>query len=169
MVSEDVAQRVTSYIQHQAQKPHDELLALVEENQRRLVALVENISDERSRVAPPGEGEQWCLRELLLHVVAAERGVANIVRHASRGEQPETRGGPASQDADAGQPFADIVATLRSVNADMLDAIRTLPAEPQTDIKPKHPFFGPLNCLEWAVFQRVHDADHIQHAQRILA
>jgi hypothetical protein len=26
-----------------------------------------------------------------------------------------------------------------------------------------------LNCKEWAAFQRVHDEDHVQHAEKILA
>ena len=48
---------------------------------------------------------------------------------------------------------------------------RALAADPESrlDGTVNHPFFGPLNCLEWAGFQRVHDLDHIQHARRIIA
>jgi hypothetical protein len=31
-----------------------------------------------------------------------------------------------------------------------------------------HPWFGELNCREWAVFQRVHDEDHIRHAGKMV-
>ena len=51
----------------------------------------------------------------------------------------------------------------------MLETILGLPDAPDTSITPPHPFFGDLNCREWAAFQRVHDEDHIQHAAKILA
>jgi hypothetical protein len=44
-----------------------------------------------------------------------------------------------------------------------------MPESPNLELKAAHPFFGMLNCAEWAVFQRVHDEDHAQHAQKIIA
>jgi hypothetical protein len=72
---------------------------------------------------------------------------------------------------DDGRPFAEYVAELRDVNARMLAAIDGLPTDDSinTTMTAAHPFFGELNCLEWTVFQRVHDEDHVQHAQKILA
>jgi hypothetical protein len=69
---------------------------------------------------------------------------------------------------DGGEPFAGLVGELEKVNAQMIETIVAMPEAPDTAIKPAHPFFGPLNCLEWAVFQRVHDEDHVQHAGKIL-
>ncbi|MEX0750320.1 MAG: DinB family protein, partial [Dehalococcoidia bacterium] len=71
--------------------------------------------------------------------------------------------------ADDGRPYAEALAELRQRNADLLDAVRSLPDAPNLEMQLPHPFFGPLNCLEWAGFQRVHDLDHIQHARRIIA
>jgi hypothetical protein len=62
-----------------------------------------------------------------------------------------------------------LIERLRGSNERLLDAIAAMPDEPDTNAVSSHPFFGDLNCLEWAVFQRVHDADHTQHAQKILA
>jgi hypothetical protein len=70
---------------------------------------------------------------------------------------------------DDGRPFAALLDDLRALDDEMLAAIRDLPAPPDTSITPAHPFFGPLNCLEWAAFQRVHDEDHVQHAGKIIA
>jgi hypothetical protein len=70
---------------------------------------------------------------------------------------------------DDGRPFAAMIEELRALDAEMLQTIRDLPAAPDTSVTPTHPFFGPLNCLEWAAFQRVHDEDHVQHAGKILA
>ena len=30
-----------------------------------------------------------------------------------------------------------------------------------------HPFFGPLHCRAWFLFQRVHDQDHARHVGSI--
>jgi hypothetical protein len=65
--------------------------------------------------------------------------------------------------------FADLVEDLRQTNTKLLTAIRAMPPEPNIETRAPHPFFGDLNCNEWAVFQRVHDEDHIQHAGKILA
>jgi hypothetical protein len=70
---------------------------------------------------------------------------------------------------DSGQPFSEYVAQVRVMNARIIDEIGEMPADPPLDNKSPHPFFGPLNCKEWAAFQRVHDEDHVQHAQKILA
>jgi hypothetical protein len=55
------------------------------------------------------------------------------------------------------------------MNGALVESLQGLPDEPDMEMKLPHPFFGPLNCLEWAGFQRVHDTDHIQHAGKILA
>jgi len=70
---------------------------------------------------------------------------------------------------DGGIGYREILADLEAVNKDLLEAVRSLPDEPDREMKLAHPIFGPLNCLEWAGFQRVHDSDHIQHAEKILA
>ena len=70
---------------------------------------------------------------------------------------------------DTGQPMSDYIAQLRELNAQLLGEINGMPPEPYLEEKVPHPFFGPLNCKEWAAFQRVHDEDHVQHAQKILA
>jgi len=65
--------------------------------------------------------------------------------------------------------YARALRDLRVANEELLDAVRNLPEHPDTGMVVPHPFFGPLSCLEWAGFQRVHDTDHIQHAAKILA
>ena len=65
--------------------------------------------------------------------------------------------------------FRQVLDDLRDANAGLLESVRSLPPEPDREMRLPHPFFGPLTCLEWAGFQRVHDLDHIQHAQKIIA
>jgi hypothetical protein len=165
MVSEDVRERVLSYIRHQAGKSREAVIALVSASQADLLAVVANV-DEATAARQPAPDE-WSLRELLRHVVSAENGVASIVEGLAGGVAPagDRKTGSMIEDSSA----AMLIGRLRMANQRLLDVIAALPAEPDTATVSAHPFFGDLNCLEWAVFQRVHDADHAQHAGKILA
>lgn len=170
MLPTEVRDRVVSYMQHQAGKPHADILALVEKSQQRYIDVVAALSDDAAAKKPAAD--EWSVRELICHVISAERGVASLVHHLARGTQPapsdDTRGAGNAM-PDDGRPFGGFVDELRKTNETMLQAIRDLPAAPNLTERAKHPFFGDLNCVEWAVFQRVHDEDHVQHAQKILA
>src|SRR5438477_8350617 len=85
MVTEDVRGRVVSYIQHQAQKPKEEIAEMVAESQGRLLAVLSQHDDE-SAAKPEAPGE-WCLHELTRHVVSSEEGVARLVEMLARGEK----------------------------------------------------------------------------------
>lgn len=178
MLPEGVVERVTSYIQHQAKKSRESIADLVAHSQTRLLDTVGAQSEadalRRPEVKAEGETEgetEWCLRELMRHVVAAEASVARVVTLLASGEAlpaGDRRAlGMMRPEDDA--PYSAIIDELRASNAAMLDAIRSMPAEPNMELTYDHPFFGPLNCVQWAVFQRIHDEDHIQHAQRIIA
>jgi DinB family protein len=167
MVSEDIAARVTSYIQHQGAKSPEALVDLVTTSQERFLGVVDPLADDLAS-RKPGEDE-WSLRELIRHVIDAEERVATLVHDLARGARPAGGREAGMMLEDDGRPFAEFVAQLREVNASLLQALRTLPTEPNLVEKANHPFFGPLNCKEWAAFQRVHDEDHVQHAGKIIA
>jgi hypothetical protein len=167
MVAEDVRERIVSYIRHQAGKPDDEIASLVAESQQRLLDVVGALPDDRAAAIP--DGETWSVRHLIRHVIDAETSVERLVYGLARGERPDAgnRGVGAMIDDD-GTPFAALLEQLRGANARIVATVRGLPADADLMATAKHPFFGALNCREWAAFQRVHDADHIQHAQKIL-
>ncbi|MBF6600244.1 MAG: DinB family protein [Dehalococcoidia bacterium] len=167
MVSEDVAARVLSYIRHQAAKPPEALAALVADSQRRLLdAFAACDGDAALRAPAPGE---WSMRELARHVVSAEHGVGLTIERLSRGESAAAmaRAGMSSNDGQAS--YGSLLERLRETNARLTTIIAALPAEANVTLTAAHPFFGELNCREWAAFQRVHDEDHIQHAAKIVA
>jgi len=165
MVSEEIAARVVSYMRHQAAKPRETVAALVADSQARLLDVV-SACDAEVAARSPGEGE-WSVHDLVRHVVSAERGVARLVPLLARGEKPRREGRAGTLGDDA--PYAALLDRLRATNAEMLAAVRALPDDADLATTALHPFFGELNCREWAVFQRVHDEDHIQHARKILA
>jgi hypothetical protein len=171
MLPQEVRDRVRSYIQHQGAKSREEIGELVAAGQATLLEVFSGIDDARANMHPPGEGE-WSLRDLMLHVITAESATAALLTRLSAGAVP----GEAAPDRvlgmsreDTGATFSALVDGLREVNKRMLDAIAAIPEKAELSVTPNHPFFGPLNVREWAAFQRVHDGDHIQHAQKILA
>jgi hypothetical protein len=168
MVSEDIRERVVSYMRHQAGKPTGTIIDLVRTSQERFLAQVDGVAEERARAKPAPQ--EWSLGELTRHVIAAQEGAAHLVGYLARDEAPPRRPGGIGMMLDEdGATLADLVARLRRTNQAMLDTLRDMPQPPATSMTRAHQFFGELNALEWAVFQRVHDEDHVQHAQKILA
>lgn len=167
VLPDDIRDRVTSYIKHQATKSPEFLVEFVRTSQQRYIDAVGSAGEEHSARKPAPE--EWSLRELTRHVIDAQSGVRDIIAAASRGQRPPARGGLGMMAEDDGRPFAALIADLRALDDQMLATIRDLSPEPDTSVTAPHPFFGPLNCLEWAAFQRVHDEDHVQHATKIIA
>ena len=168
MVTDDIRERVVSYIRHQAGKSRAAVIDLVSTNQAELLKVMASV-DAATAARQPAPDE-WSLHELLRHVIAAEGAVATLIEKLARSERPpELRRAMGMMGDDAAAPFATLVERLQDVNQRLLDVIAALPAEPDMAMQAVHPFFGDLNCMEWAVFQRVHDADHIQHVGKILA
>lgn len=169
MVSEDIRERVVSYMRHQAGKPREAIMELIRRSHDRYARLIDGVEDERASTKPAPD--EWSARELTRHVIASEEMVAHLIRHLGRDEAPPRRenAGLGMMVDDDGIPFAALVARLRRTNDALLDTLRELPEPAATAKTRPHPFFGELNSLEWAVFQRVHDEDHVQHVQKILA
>ncbi len=173
-ISADIEERRERYMQlmrdHGAMR-REEVVTSVCETQATLLATFSRASDEQA-LRKPAEDE-WCLRELAMHALFTERLIAKLIHHTARSSTPPAEAlvgaGIGMMPEDDGRGYRDILSDLAAVNNDLLDAVRSLPDEPDREMKLAHPFFGPLNCLEWAGFQRVHDTDHIQHAEKILA
>ena len=174
LISDEIKARRDEYLQlmhdHGLKTP-DAIIESVRATQSELLATFRSCSDERAARAP-AEGE-WNMRELALHAVFTERLIAKLVHHMGRGTTPPAEAfegaGIGMITPDDGRPYSAIMRDLAEVNEALLTSVRELPDAPNVEMKLPHPYFGPLNCLEWAGFQRVHDTDHIQHAQKILA
>ena len=151
-------------------KSREQIIESVRETQAELLGIFSGTSAARAARKPADD--EWSLHELALHAVFTERLIAKLIHHAARGTNPPAEdlegAGIGMMPKDSDRTYEEVIDDLRRVNEDLLDAVRGLPEEPDREMKPAHPFFGPLNCLEWAGFQRVHDTDHIQHAEKIL-
>jgi DinB family protein len=169
MVTDDIRQRILAYIREQAPKPREELVELVAASQQQYMAVIAGLSDGVASKSPLA-GE-WSLRELNRHVILAQDSGARIIESLGRGETlpGDALGAAGSMLDDDSRAFGAYVTQLGAANARMIDASRSLPASPDLTAMARHPWLGPLNCLEWAANQHVHEADHVQHARKILA
>jgi hypothetical protein len=149
-----------------------EIAASVRESQAELLEVLRSVPEATAGLKPDGDGE-WCLRELTIHAAFSERLIAKLVYLTARGEVPTAvdleGAGIGMMPSDTGRSYADALGDLEAMNAELIRAVESLPAEPNLELRLPHPIFGVLNCKEWGAFQRVHDTDHIQHARRILA
>ncbi len=175
MVSEDIQARRDEYLAimhaHGTKSP-EAIVASVRETQATLLAIYRSVQEDIAQLKPAPE--EWSLRELAIHTVFTERLIAKLIHHIARSSAPsaedlEGAGIGMMPKDDEGRSFSQIVDDLERTNVTLLQAVRDLPDVPDMAMQLPHPFFGPLNCLEWAGFQRVHDLDHIQHARKILA
>lgn len=173
-ISDEIQARRDEYLQlmhDHGLKTRDEIAASVQQSQTELHKIFSSCTAPRAST-DPADGE-WSMRELARHAVFTEQLIAKLVHHLSRGTTPPAEAfegaGIGMISKDDGRGYDAILRDLTAANGDMIAAIRALPEQPNTELKLPHPYFGPLNALEWAGFQRVHDTDHIQHAQKILA
>lgn len=175
MVSEDIQARRDEYLgimhDHGTKSP-GAIVASVRETQETLLAIYRSVPEDVARLKPAAD--EWSIRELAIHAVFTERLIAKLIHHIARSSTPlaedlEGAGIGMMPKDDDGRSFAQIIDDLERTNLTLLEAVRDVPDVPDMTMQLPHPFFGPLNCLEWAGFQRVHDLDHIQHARKILA
>ena len=174
MVSQNIQDNRERYLEimhDHGLKERDAILVSVAETQAELLAVFESATEEQALREPAPD--EWGLRDLAVHAVFTERLIAKIIHHGARGTVPSAEdlagAGIGMMPPEDNRPYAEVLEALRGTNADLLTSVRELPDSPNMEMKMPHPFFGPLNCLEWAGFQRVHDLDHIQHARRIIA
>lgn len=167
MVTEDVRQRIVSYLEHQAKKDVPAVLDLIEGPRARLLALLDGLSEEQAAFRPAPD--RWSIADVVRHVTAAEESVASVVDSLAGGAAPEGRRTTGSQTAEEGEPLAALVERLRAARVDLLERVRGWPASSDLTVKFEHPFFGLLDCKAWVAFQRVHDLDHIGQIEQVKA
>ena len=162
---DDVKKRVLSYIAHQSEKEPEAIAGVVEQGHDQLVGLIEGLSEEQATFKP--SAEDWSVLEVLRHVVGSKRGVARRCSVLARGEASAS-----FEPADEVGAFASLSearAALDAGHQELLSSVRALTPDANVGVTFDHPFFGALNCREWAVFQRVHEGDHAGQIEQIKA
>lgn len=158
---DELRERVVSYITHQGAKEPGAIRDVIQKGHDQLLSLIDGLSEEQARFKPGAD--DWSVFELLRHVVQSKRGVAGVCAALARGETPPSFEG----DSVALTSLAEARSALDAAHEELLAFVDALSPEANVETRYEHPFFGPLNCREWAAFQRVHDADHTQQIEQI--
>ncbi len=167
MVSEDIRERVVSYLKHQGAKEAPDIRALIERERTRLLDLLDGLSDAQAFWKP--QPDEWSIKDVLRHLLNSERLVVGIVTSLAAGVLPEDEIRPGLQDPQELVSLEDIVERLRGERQRLLAFLDSVSPSADLSATFPHPWFGPLNCKEWAAFQRIHDSDHIGQIEKIKA
>ncbi len=172
----DVRERVGGYIKHNAKKSNEAVLDLVQHGHRQLMDGIDGLSDEQATFKP--SAEEWSVLDTMQHVVAAKKGVARMCEALARGEEPGGIGGEGQeedtqkQDGVTGRTYDSLAEAAEAAVAahdELVGFVNKVSDESDTELTHDHFLFGPLNCREWAVFQRVHDGDHGGQIEKVMA
>jgi hypothetical protein len=167
-------ERVGGYVKHNAEKGSDAIRDLVQQGHEQLVNSIAGLTVEQATFKP-GEDE-WSVLETMTHILEVKVGVVEICQALARGEAPE----PASAELNEkrmrdGFSFP-VFTTPDEANKAAVKANQALTGflsgladSANVEKTYLHPFVGPLNCIEWAVFQRLHDGNHGEQIEKIKA
>jgi hypothetical protein len=168
----------------------EELLNFLLTSQIRLREAVDAVPPVR-RNAPPRDG-RWSVGQVLEHLALTERGIARLLakrtaeaRAAGLGADRETssilwsldvaRVMDRRQPLDAPsriQPSPDVTADeawrrLQEVNGELRQAVAATDGLAMGELVFPHPFLGPLNLYQWAIFAGAHELRHAQQIREI--
>ena len=161
-ISDDVRERLVSYLKHQAGKSPQAIKELVQKGHDQLLDRFDGLSEEQATFKP--EPDVWSVVEVLQHAAPAKRSVANLCVTLARGATPERGGGDTTYAS-----LAEARSALEAAHMELLAFVDGLSPDVNVEARFEHSFFGELNCLEWAAFQRVHDGDHAGQIDQIRA
>jgi amidohydrolase len=159
-IPDEMRERVLSYITHQAVKEPASIRDVVQKGHDQLLGLLDGLSEEQARFKPGPD--DWSVLEVLQHAAPSKRSVARLCAALAQGETPEREDGGAEYAS-----LAEARSAFEAAHEEMLASIAALSSDSSVEARRDHPFFGSLNCREWAVFQRVHDGDHAQQIEQI--
>ena len=157
-ISTEMRERLLSYVSHQVAKGPAGIRETLQKGHDEILSLVAGMSDEQAKFKP--SPDDWCVLEVLQHVIESQRSIARRCAELARGEQPAPIGRIGTIEQEPYQSLAEALAVLDAGHAQLLAFVDTISPETNLEAAWAHPWFGPLNCAQWAVFQRVHEGDH---------
>lgn len=159
---EEQRQQVISYLKYQGSKPASDLVVLIQRGAKMLDDTLAGVTEEQARISP-AEGE-WSISEVLRHVEASALGCARLVRALARGEKgAEAFEGPSMCEDGS---FRELRGRVAAAYGEVESAVAALDAA-DLETTANHPFFGEINCKEWAAFMYVHTRDHVNQIDAI--
>lgn len=128
-----------------------------DKGRERLLARVEHASDAELAA---GSDDDWGIGQIAVHLLLIERGVALIALRLALGQEGGSTGQPRPAASAVTRPG---ISTLAEKAAGTLRRLRSeFPAEPNTEAKARHPYYGDLNCFGWLLTLPNHYTAHLR-------
>jgi len=170
MTEQDPIQKALEYMHYQGAKSFDDLIALIDRTGAQWANAIEGLTEKQASFRPEGE---WCAKEVLAHLISANRGINQRIAEMAGAESPreaeKTRGmgeiSPEYQDMG----ISKLGGEVRDVFSEISSLMTSLSSNDKLEQTFPHPMFGPLTLKEWFAFHRVHAMDHIQQIDQIRA
>ncbi len=163
-IADDRRAAAIAFVQGNAIKPPAEIAAVVQEGHDALLAALVGVSDAQAWYKPAAD--DWCVMELMAHVVTTKRVCASMCENLAAGHWPPGVGEEWQEEARQDgvtlakfETLADARTAAQTAHDDLLKHISALDSA-NTDVRFRHFVFGDFNSREWAVFQRIHDDNH---------
>ena len=106
-----------------------------------------------------GSDHDWGLGQVATHLLIVERGISVIGLRLGKGEP----GGPTGQPRPAASAVsrAGIATLAEKAAASAARLAAEFPAEPDTRVTARHPYYGDLNCFGWLLMLPEHYRAHL--------
>ena len=154
-----------AFIAKHSVKEPAQIAAVVQEGHEQVLDAIAPLTDAQAKQKPSDGG--WSVLDAMAHVVTTKQVCAGLCGSLASGLRPPGIGPEweeeSAQDGITNVTFETLAAAreaAETVHQQLLGTISKLDSA-NLDVRFKHYIFGPLNAREWAVFQRIHDGDHI--------
>ena len=154
-----------AFIAKHSVKEPAKIAALVQEGHDEVLDAIAPLTDSQAKRRR--SDDDWSVLDAMAHVVTTKQVCAGLCGSLAGGSRPpgigpEWEEEPA-QDGITNVSFETLAAAreaAESVHQQLLGTISKLDSA-NLEVSFKHYIFGAMNAREWAVFQRIHDGDHI--------
>lgn len=149
-----------------------QLKDMLSRSRQQLLSALERIGD-RSEEQIYSEGAGWTLRQLAIHLLITERGIARVVQSIYNGHNPITpdydvdRYNQRSVEKHADTTLSEVIAGLEAARAEFLQWLDTVD-EAKLDIVALHPLQDTIPLWQFIERQAHHEQAHAEDIEQHL-
>jgi hypothetical protein len=173
-IPDDRRAAAVAFLRSGGVKTPAEIETIVQRGHDELFEALVDLSEAQAAYKP--SANDWCVLELMAHVVTTKRVIAGLCGSLGAGQRPPGVGPEfeeqAAQDGVTYARFetlAEARTAAQAAHDDVIAFVRSLDGPVNTDVTFRHFIFGALNSREWAIFERLHDGDHTPQVASIKA
>lgn len=162
-----------AFIAEHSVKEPAQIAAVVQEGHDEILAAIAPLTEAQAK--QKASDDDWSVLDAMAHVVTTKQVCAGLCGSLAGGSRPPGIGPEweeeAAQDGITNVSFETLAAAreaAETVHQQLLGTISEFDSA-NLDVSFKHYIFGPMNAPEWAVFQRIHDGDHIAQIRSMAA